>query len=908
MGTGLPDAIAPFAVVQSGPPDLNGVNRISASSRQDHGASGTLTPMLAQYFDIKKEHPDALLFYRMGDFYEMFFTDAVEAAGALDITLTRRGRHHGEDIPMCGVPVHSADAYLSRLIRKGFRVAICDQVEAPEEARRRGSKQLVRRAVSRVITPGTLTEDTLLEPGRNNFLAGLAELRGTCGVAWVDISTGTFLVQETDRDGLALLLARIAPSELLVPDRLDANALDDWRDILVPQPSARFDSINGERRLKALFGVDALDGFGSFSRVELAAAGALVDYLDLTQQGRLPRLRPPARCDGADTVVIDTATRTNLELLRTLAGDRRGSLLGVIDRTATSAGARLLADRLAAPLTDPAAIDARLDEVSHFAARPELRGDVRNRLATMTDLERAVSRLSLERGGPRDLAAVRDGLDCAGGLAALLADAPGGIGAIAAALDGHGDLVALLEAALVERPGLAARDGGFIAAGHDGDLDRLRSLRDDSRRMIAALQQRYAEETGVASLKVRHNNVLGYFVEVTAVQAGKVQAHQDFIHRQTMANTMRFTTAELGELERDLGQAADRALALELELFRFLVEQVCARAGAIDRAAAALARLDVASSLADLGVDRSWVRPRIDHSLDFTVSEGRHPVVEALAAEGEPFVANGCDLARDQRLWLVTGPNMAGKSTFLRQNALIAVLAQTGSYVPARDAHIGVIDRLFSRVGAADDLARGRSTFMVEMVETAAILNQATERSLVILDEIGRGTATWDGLSIAWAVLEHLHEVNASRTLFATHFHELTVLADTLPALACCTMRIREWNDDIVFLHEVVRGTADRSYGIHVARRAGLPGAVIERARDVLDRLESDERSGTARRLIEELPLFRSVPLPPPPEHGEPDPLAGRLRELDPDRLTPFAALEMLYELKELASDRDGDR
>ena len=862
--------------------------------------------MMAQYFEIKNAHPDALLFYRMGDFYEMFFADAVEAAGALDITLTRRGRHQGEDIPMCGVPVHSADAYLSRLIRKGFRVAICDQVEAPAEARRRGSNQLVRRAVSRVITPGTLTEDTLLEPGRNNYLAGLAELRGAYGVSWVDISTGTFLVQASDRDGLPLLLARIAPSELLVPDSLDPGAFDDWRDILVPQPSARFDSMNGERRLKALFEVDALDAFGSFTRVELAAAGALVDYIDLTQQGRLPRLRPLSRCSGADSVVIDAATRTNLELLRTLSGDRRGSLLGVIDRTVTGPGARLLADRLAAPLTDPAEIDARLDEISHFAAHPQLRADVRARLASMTDLERAVSRLSLDRGGPRDLAAIRDGLACAGGLAVLLRDAPDGIGTIAASLDGHDDLVGLLEAALVDRPGLAARDGGFIAAGHDADLDRFRSLRDDSRRTIAALQQRYAGEAGIASLKVRHNNVLGYFVEVTAVHAGKAQAHPDFIHRQTMASTMRFTTAELGELERDLGQAAERALALELELFGSLVEQVGAHAAALDHASAALARLDVAAALAELAIERSWARPRVDHGLDFTVSEGRHPVVEALAAEGSPFVANGCDLARDQRLWLVTGPNMAGKSTFLRQNALIAVLAQAGSYVPARDAHIGVIDRLFSRVGAADDLARGRSTFMVEMVETAAILNQATERSLVILDEIGRGTATWDGLSIAWAVLEHLHEVNGSRTLFATHYHELTALEGTLPALACCTMRIREWNDDIVFLHEVVRGTADRSYGIHVARRAGLPGAVIERARDVLDRLESGERSGTAHRLIEELPLFRSVPLPPPGAHEEPDPLSQRVREVDPDRLTPLSALEMLYELRELATRGNG--
>ena len=863
--------------------------------------------MLAQYFEVKHAHPDSLLFYRMGDFYELFFEDAVEAAGALDITLTRRGRHKGSDIPMCGVPVHAVDTYLARLIRKGFRVAICDQVEAPEEARKRGANQLVRRAVSRVVTPGTLTEETLLDPARNNYLAGLAESRGDFGLSWVDISTGAFFSQQADRAGLAVLLARVSPSELLVPDRLPgaSDVLDEYRDILVPQPSARFDSANGERRLKTLFAVTALDGFGSFTRPELAAAGALVDYLDLTQKGRLPRLKPPRRHSSGASVMIDAATRTNLELLRTLSGARRGSLLGVIDRTVTSAGARLLAERMTAPLTDPAAIDRRLDEVSYFAERVQLRAEIRTALAGMTDLERALSRLSLERGGPRDGAAVRDGLLRAGDLHAMLADAgaaPAGIREIADALHGHGELVALLQAALVETPGMLARDGGFIAAGYNGDLDRLRSLRDDSRRLMAALQQRYAAETGIASLKIRHNNVLGYYVEVTAVHAATAHEVQFFIHRQTMANTVRFTTTELGELERDLSQASDKALALEIALFQELVARISACASAIDRTSAALARLDVAASLAQLAAERAYVRPQVDDGLDFAVAEGRHPVVEALAEEGTSFVANGCDLAQDQRLWLITGPNMAGKSTFLRQNALIAVLAQMGSFVPAAHARIGVIDRLFSRVGAADDLARGRSTFMVEMVETAAILNQATSRSLVILDEIGRGTATFDGLSIAWAVLEHLHEVNRCRTLFATHYHELTALADSLSAMTCCTMRIREWDDDIVFLHEVVRGTADRSYGIHVAKRAGLPEAVIDRARDVLERLESGEQASAASRLIDELPLFRSVLVPPAAAAPDgPHPLEVELRAVNPDQLTPLAALEMLYELRTLA-------
>ena len=894
-----------------------------AGDPADQAGAG-LTPMLVQFFEVKRAHPDALLFFRMGDFYEMFFDDAVAAAGALDITLTKRGRHNGDDIPMCGVPFHAADAYLARLIRKGFRVAICEQVEDPAEARKRGGKSVVKRAVSRVITPGTVTEDTLLEARSHNYLAGLAEAQGMLGLAWVDVSTGALQVQSTDPANLAAALARIAPSELLVPDRLlsqegagsrvgsqIATQLDDWRAVLAPMPSSRFDSANGTKRLEALFGVGALDGFGSFSRAELAAAGALVDYLELTQQGRLPRLLPPRRWRVGGAVEIDAATRANLELVRTLSGERRGSLLDVIDRTVTGVGARLLAGRIAAPPTDPAAIAYRLDKVTHFVEAERLRADIREVLRRTPDLERALSRLALDRGGPRDLTAIRDGLGVTGVLRDRLArsegsiaDPPEGIRKIWEDLGYHESLVDLLTRALVEEPPLLARDGGYIASDHAPELDRLRGLRDESRRLIAGLQRRYVEPSGISSMKIKHNNVLGYFVEVTALHADKVMGHDTFIHRQTMANAVRFTTVELGELERDLAQAADKALALEVEIFAGLVQAVLEAADAISLAAAALARLDVASGLAELAVDRRYVRPIVDGSADLMITGGRHPVVEALASDGASFVANDCDLAAEQRLWLITGPNMAGKSTFLRQNALIVLLAQMGSYVPATAVRIGVVDRLFSRVGAADDLARGRSTFMVEMVETAAILNQATERSLVILDEIGRGTATFDGLSIAWASIEHLHEVNKCRTLFATHYHELTVLAAKLPALACYTMRIKEWKDEIVFLHEVGKGAADRSYGIHVAKLAGLPMVVIKRAEAVLEQLEKGDKAGAAGRLAEDLPLFQAMLAQPAPRAPSgPSEVEERLREVNPDGLTPLQALEVLYELRGMIKD-----
>jgi len=889
----------------------------TAADPPARGAVEQTTPMMAQYLGIKAAHPDCLLFYRMGDFYELFFDDAETAAGVLDIALTKRGKHRGRDIPMCGVPVHSADGYLQRLIRAGHRVAVCEQMEDPAAAKKRGSKAVVRRDVVRLVTPGTLTEDTLLDARRHNYLAALADAREEIGLAWLDMSTGDFEVEPVTAERLGAALARLEPGELLVPERLVQNPalfeiLDEWKHRLTVQADSRFDSDNGRHRLEALYGVEALDGFGAFGRAELSAAGALVDYVELTQKGRRPHLAAPRRRRFESGMEIDAATRRNLELARTLGGERAGSLLATIDRTVTGSGARLLSDRLSVPLTDPAAVDARLDSVQYFVDGGRVRETVREALRRCPDLERALSRLAVGRGGPRDLAAVARALDQARAARAAL-DAPDlppppALEEECLRLGDQSVLIERLDRALATDLPTLARDGGFIAPGYSAELDEQRALRDESRKLVAGLEARYRAETGVNSLKVRHNNVLGYFVEVTATHAEKIG--EPFIHRQTMANATRYSTVELGDLQDRIARAADRALAIELALFEDLVGEVLGRADAIAQAARGLAAIDVAAGLATLAVECDYRRPIVEDSRAFEIARGRHPVVEAAldADDRSGFIANDCSLDGDDRIWLVTGPNMAGKSTFLRQNALIAILAQMGSFVPAESARIGVVDRLFSRVGAADDLARGRSTFMVEMVETAAILNQAGDRSLVILDEIGRGTATFDGLSIAWATVEHLHEENRCRALFATHYHELTALAAKLDALSCHTMLVKEWDGDVVFLHEVAAGAADRSYGIHVGAIAGLPPAVIARAEEILALLEQGEQAGALARLAEDLPLFRAAV--PRPRSGsgsaqaEP-PWLNRLRDVNPDTITPREALELIYELRQLAMRGD---
>ncbi len=862
------------------------------------------TPVMAQYLEIKAAHVDYLLFYRMGDFYELFFEDAARASEALDIALTKRGKHLGEDIPMCGVPVHTAEQYLERLIRKGFRVAICEQVEDPALARKRGSKSVVRREVVRLVTPGTLTEDSLLEPSRANTLASLGRAGGELALAAADMSAGTFHVAAVAPGDLAVEIARLAPNELLAPDTLLDDAtlapvLNGLGGALTLLPAVKFDSSTGERALKNYYQVAELGGFGSFSRAELSAAGALIAYLELTQKGKLPALQALLREASNAFMAIDAATRRNLELTETLMGARHGSLLSTIDCSVTAAGARLLGARLAAPLTDIRKIASRQDAVAFFLEDGERRDVLRAKLRSIPDIARALARLSVTRAGPRDLAALRDGISGARAVRELLkietnsGETGEALCTLADAVAGVSALNDKLTHFLVEEPPFYARDGGFIRAGAHAPLDEVRALRDESRRVIASLETRLREESGTP-LKIKHNGVLGFFIEVASQHADKLMTG-GYRHRQTMGGAVRFSTDELSTLANRISQAADQALALEKELFDEMAGEALTAANALARIAEALAVLDVASSLAELAAAKRHVRPKIDDSRAFAISCGRHPVVEAaLAASHVSFVPNDCDLSSDKRLWLVTGPNMAGKSTFLRQNALIAILAQIGAYVPAERAHLGIVDRLFSRVGAGDDLAAGRSTFMVEMVETSAILNQATERSLVILDEIGRGTATFDGLAIAWATAEHLNLKNKSRALFATHFHEMTALAERLPSLACVTMRVKEWNDSIVFLHEVIPGVADRSYGIHVAKLAGLPPPVVARAQEVLRALEDGREGHKPLARIDDLPLF-NVAAPPPKQKNA---LEEALRAADPDALTPKEALELLYVLK----------
>ncbi|NSX53569.1 DNA mismatch repair protein MutS [Parasulfitobacter algicola] len=873
--------------------------------------------MMAQYLEIKAQYKDALLFYRMGDFYELFFDDAVAASAALDIALTKRGKHDGNDIAMCGVPFHAAEGYLLTLIRKGFRVAVAEQLENPAEAKKRGYKAVVKRDVVRLITPGTLTEETLLDARQHNYLAAYAEVRKTGAIAWTDISTGEFHVTDCPRIRLSPELARLGPRELLIVDGLQAELSDLTDDLgisVTALSKASFDSTSGERRLCDLFKISTPDAFGEFSRAEHGAMGALIEYLDITQKGQLPLLRPPIREKTGGVMQIDPATRRNLEITQSLSGGKDGSLLHAIDRTVTAGGGRLLQGCIASPSRDLVTINARHDSVQFFVETSRLRNDLRAALQKTPDMDRAISRIGLDRAGPRDLTAIRNGLTQAEQIAKYLesADLPDDLQHTCQDLGGHHDLIALLDDALVAEPPFIVRDGGFIASGYHVELDETRKLRDEGRGVIAGLQADYAQQCEVSSLKIKHNNVLGYFIETTATHAEKMLSaplSETFIHRQTTANAVRFTTVPLSELETKILNAGNRALEIEKQLFASLRQTILDNAAQVLSTASALSKFDLFTAFADLASGENWCRPQMEDSNAFDITGGKHPVVEqALRRQGsQSFVANDCALSKGDDgadIWLLTGPNMAGKSTFLRQNALIALLAQAGSFVPAEKAQIGIVSQLFSRVGASDDLARGRSTFMVEMVETAAILNQADDRALVILDEIGRGTATYDGLSIAWATLEHLHDVNKCRALFATHYHEMTALADKLTGVQNATVAVKEWEGDVIFLHEVRKGAADRSYGVQVARLAGLPDAVVARARVVLDALEQGEREGgkKPKALIDDLPLFAATP-PVQATMRKQSAVEDKLRDIMPDDLSPKDALTLLYELKDLLPD-----
>ncbi len=894
------------------------------------------TPMMAQFHVLKQEHADCLLFYRMGDFYELFYEDAIIAADVLNITLTKRGKSNGDDIPMCGVPHHSYEAYLAKLIKAGHKVAICEQTETPEEAKARAKREgrsvstaLVNRAAVRIVTPGTLTEDHLLDSRQNNYLCSLSDIGGVCGAAWVDLSTGSFSTQNVDYRAVPSLLERVDPSEVLLNDIVKdqlSDTLTPFLDKVSVHDTTLFNSENAHGYLKRLFDVDTLESFGDFSRAEISAAGALIDYILRTQKGKTPHIQRPVKMAADQVMDIDGATRRNLELTRTLSGDKKGSFLDVLDHTVTGAGARLLQAYVSAPLANVTAINARLDRVDCLAKHDDLRGDLRGLLKGVPDMHRALARLSVGRGGPKDLVMIRDGLIKTEILRAEIQNNKDLSAVFSDTLNDLqyppklADLLDQLRLGIIDEPATFVRDGGFVRAGYSAPLDKLIKLKTGSKGLIAELQGKYQKLTGIDRLKIKFNNVLGYFVEVTSKHADALMVKADddassasnpFIHRQTLANAVRFTTAELSELERDVASADDKISALEVQIFDDFVARLNDMANDVGRIAHAVAQIDVFAGLADLAREMNYTRPSIDESRRFDIQGGRHPVVEkALQKQAQPFVPNDCKLNPEQRLWLLTGPNMAGKSTFLRQNALIAIMAHIGSFVPADRAHIGLIDKCFSRVGASDDLARGQSTFMVEMVETAAILNQSTERSLVILDEIGRGTATYDGLSIAWACVEYLHNQNKCRSLFATHYHELTALEERLDALSCHSVQVKDWDNQIIFMHKVIKGSANRSYGVHVAKLAGLPHSVIRRAEGILEQLDAQKKNASSPLHMDDLPLFSAdieavaeqnetlddLPLDADTIHA----LSDALDDIHPDELSPKAALDLLYKLKSM--------
>ena len=860
--------------------------------------------------EIKSNYSEALLFYRMGDFYELFFEDAKVAARALDIALTKRGKHDDEDIPMCGVPHHSAENYIFSLINQGFRVAICEQMESPEEAKKRGYKAVVKREVVRLVTPGTLTEDSLLDARRNNYLAAYSVVHNEASISWIDISTGSFHISSIKPAKLGSELTRLSPSEIL----LSENSMAEHRDLVeefgisvTELGNSAFDSSSARERLKKTFKVETVDGLGTFNRAEMSAMGAIIEYLQITQKGKLPLLSRPRRELNSSFMSIDTATRKNLELTKGLSsGNKSGSLLSVIDQTLTSGGARLLEKRISAPSTNLDEIKKRLDSLDFIIADANLSSGLQSELQKVPDIDRALSRISLDRAGPRDLVAIRNGLRQSSIISKVLSNftLPELFGEKAALFPEQDKFLDLLTEALVDEPPILAREGGFIKEGFDPKLDEARRLRNEGKKIIAEMQMGYVKTSGIQSLKIKHNNVLGYFIETPATHAERMLApplSDNFIHRQTTANQIRFSTVELSEIETKILNAAGHSLEIEKQTFKDLCGSVLKYGQCIADVASYLSEIDLAVALSVLAKNESWVKPVVDLSQNFEIYDGRHPVVEhALKKEGKAFISNECIL-NDGKICLLTGPNMSGKSTFLRQNAIIVLLAQIGSFVPATSAKIGIVSQLFSRVGASDDLARGRSTFMVEMVETASILNQADENSFVILDEIGRGTATYDGLSIAWATLENLHNVNKARALFATHYHELTHLSVEMERLENSTVAVKEWEGEVIFLHEVTRGAADRSYGVQVAKLAGLPETVIKRSKLILEKLEKGHYQGQSKLkgLITDLPLFSNDQNSHDLAEKKVDPLHEEIKNKDLDSISPRDALEFLYKLKE---------
>ena len=878
-----------------------------AESDIESVSGANITPMMQQYLSVKEQYKDYMLFYRMGDFFELFFDDAITASKALDIILTRRGKAQGADIPMCGVPAHSHESYLNKLIKLGFKVAICEQVESPEEAKqKRGYKAVVKREVTRVITPGTLTEDTLLDAASSNYLLSLNLCKdGNLAICWCDISTGEVNFSSVKHENLFSEIERISPKEIIINDEiLSVRELSDfvshYRKILSAHSKSFFGADKSERKIKTAFGTTTLDSFGKIEKEELGAIGALIEYLEITQVGKLPRLSNPKRSEEKTFLEIDSASFNNLEIFNSAEGN---SLFSILNEAKTNAGARLLRKLMARPLIDKNKIEKRLDAVEFFKNNPETLESIREVLKTIPDFERILSRIHLNRSTPRDLAALRDGLKSTLKLSEIFSfsnsiKTPTEIKEQLDNISNFDSLINLLDNAITEFPPINMNEGGFIKSGFNPKLDDYRNIRQNSEKIKNDLQEKYIKESGINSLKIKENNVIGMFIEITSVHLEKIPTN--FIHRQTTANYVRYTTEDLRKVENEIINSANYAINLELEIYQNLRNEINLFSEKIAKTSVSISYIDVFCGFAFLAEKNNFSKPEISNNLDFIVEEGRHPIVEQsikIQKEKQEFIGNSLSLTLNEKIWLLTGPNMSGKSTFLRQNALIAIMAQLGCFVPAKKVKLGIIDKIFSRVGASDNLAKGHSTFMVEMIETASILNNATEKSFVILDEIGRGTATFDGLAIAWSVLEHMHDNLRARCLFATHYHELNSLTEELKNLACYTTQIKEWNNDIIFMHKIIAGKASQSYGVHVAKLAGVPKNVIERANEILSILVRENRSNSSDIISNSLPLFNNKNDSKTEEDPQKNRILNQLKSLDTNNISPIQALNLLVEL-----------
>jgi DNA mismatch repair protein MutS len=865
-------------------------------------AKTAVTPMMKQYLENKEKHPDCLLFFRMGDFYELFHEDAKKAAPILEVTLTRRGKTEGQNIPMCGVPHHSVDVYIQKIIKSGHKVAICDQLESPEEAKKRGYNAIVKRDVTRVITQGTLTEDNLLEGKAANYLAALVIKKDDVAIAYAELSTMDFFVLPSSHDSLANDLARINPSELLIADDLIIKKelkqmLIDFKSKMVAFPEHFFGTEKCTRRIKDNFSLHTIESLGKFSKAQAASVGALLDYLCITQKKDKVTLKFPKLISCSDFVVIDKNTIRNLEIFSSI-GEHGCSLFQIIDKTNTNAGGRLLKKFLAFPSKNISTINARLNFVEQFITNKFLIEGTTENLKTMPDLERSIARLTIGRGSPRDLYQIRQALENAGALAEVLARCEdAALKKLSTKLIAGRKILELLNTTLVNYDVFTSQ-GDLIIRNRNTKLAELYDFRDNSREILDNLKEEYKNKTGIQNLKLEFNNMIGYYLEVTKSHVNKIKS-DEFIQRQTMVNGVRYVTTKLKEVEEKVLNVKAQIEILTHKIFLELSENIIDARKELLEVARTTAFVDVINSFAKLSIEQNYCRPVVDTSHEIKIKDGRHPVVEhELSKEGsDRFIANDCELKEGQRAWLITGPNMSGKSTFLRQNALITLLAHVGSYVPASAATIGLVDRIFTRIGAEDDLAKGRSTFLVEMIETATILNQATEQSLIILDEVGRGTSTYDGIAIAWSCLEYIHDNKKPRTLFSTHYHELVELSSDLSNLKCYTVSVKEWQDKVIFMRKLVPGVASHSYGLNVAAIAGLPRSVITRAKEVLNNLHVPDNKKNQLQLKEETvqpDLFQKK------TDTSLLKIKTELDKLDVDNLSPKEALNKLYSLKEI--------